>query len=241
MYILFTILIVIASILLTLLVLDEHTHRCARTASNSITDAGGRQEAGRPDRHDGHRSGRELLASNIVSGMTPASSVWFEMDTGAATSDSRRRRPRLKRWLSNAARLLWTNIREQLRRREPGRDPGCGRRRLVRAVRRGGAGRRVQVRVLAGLSECFIASSVPGGASISSIASSGCPPCRPSRSTARTTCPGRPRSSRKDKPHDKVLFVHAIEPRKVSVVGARMAKNLPVSSRIIEVGQKRLW
>ena len=33
-----------------------------------------------------------------------------------------------------------------------------------------------------------------------------------------------------DKPHDKVLFVHAIEPREVSVVGARMAKNLVATS-----------
>jgi len=44
-----------------------------------------------------------VLASNIVAGMTPANARWFDLDAGDET-------PEEKRWLSEAADLLWQNI-----------------------------------------------------------------------------------------------------------------------------------
>jgi hypothetical protein len=44
-----------------------------------------------------------ILASNIMAGMTPANSRWFDLDAGDETPDE-------KRWLSESADLLWQNI-----------------------------------------------------------------------------------------------------------------------------------
>ena len=218
----------------------EHTHPMrSHGFENSITDA---QEADKKQADLIDTTGTEaaeLLASNIVSGMTPASSVWFEMDTGAASSESGAE-DLAKRWLSNAARLLWTNIHasnfdaESLDAIQDAVDAGWF---VLYVEEAQGGGFKFECWPL---SECFIASSVPGGrvdivyrqfelSAMQAVEKYGADNL--SEKTAKLA---------QDKPHDKVLFVHAIEPRKVSVVGARMAKNLPVSSRIIEVGQKRL-
>jgi hypothetical protein len=43
------------------------------------------------------------LASNIMSGLTPSNSLWFELDAGQESDQERR-------WLDNAARFIWENI-----------------------------------------------------------------------------------------------------------------------------------
>ena len=44
-----------------------------------------------------------LLTSSVMSGMTPANSVWFALDSGQETDDERR-------WLDEVAHALWENI-----------------------------------------------------------------------------------------------------------------------------------
>lgn len=44
-----------------------------------------------------------ILAANIMGGLTPSNSVWFALDVGNETNDERR-------WLDDSAKLLWENI-----------------------------------------------------------------------------------------------------------------------------------
>jgi len=45
----------------------------------------------------------EQLAANIMGGLTPANSLWFDMDAGNETPEERR-------WLSSSSRTIWENI-----------------------------------------------------------------------------------------------------------------------------------
>lgn len=45
----------------------------------------------------------EVLAANIVGGLTPSSSLWFGLDAGQESEDERA-------WLDNASRVVWENI-----------------------------------------------------------------------------------------------------------------------------------
>lgn len=59
--------------------------RIARLVDSTLTDAA------------------RLQASSIMSGITPANSRWFGLDTGQESDDERR-------WLDDSAQLLWENI-----------------------------------------------------------------------------------------------------------------------------------
>jgi hypothetical protein len=45
----------------------------------------------------------QILSANIMAGLTPANSLWFALDSGNETDEERR-------WLDDAAKLVWENI-----------------------------------------------------------------------------------------------------------------------------------
>ena len=71
-----------------------------------------------------------MLASALMSGMTPANAQWLNLDSESLPDDA-------KAWLSTCATLVWgKHPRGQLRRRGLRGQSRCGVRRLVCAVRR---------------------------------------------------------------------------------------------------------
>ena len=174
----------------------------------------------------------DLLVSNIASGMTPPNSLWFELEPGTGTADDEG-----KRWLSGAARALWTNIHASNFDAESVDA-------LTDAVDAGWFVLYVEEAEEGGfrfeqwpLSECFIASTKPGGR-IDVVYREFELTAQQAVTQYGDAVSDKTKKLAQDKPAEKVRFVHAIEPRRVSVVGARLARNLPFASRIIEVGQK---
>ncbi len=70
---------------------------------NSLTDAGTAQTKKAELLDSTGTDAARLLASSIMSGMTPANQVWFAMDVGEETDEERR-------WLDHAAERCWEEI-----------------------------------------------------------------------------------------------------------------------------------
>lgn len=178
----------------------------------------------------------DLLTSNIASGMTPPNSLWFEMDAGTGQADDA-----AKRWLSNAARLIWTNIHasnfdaESVDALTDAVDAGWF---VLYVEEAPGGGYRFEQWPL---SECFIASTEPSGRVNVVYREYELTAQQAVSEYGEDKVSDKTRKLAQDKPNEKIKFVHAIEPRRVSVVGgARMARNLPIASRIVEVAAKKL-
>lgn len=185
-----------------------------------------------------------ILASSIMSGMTPANSRWFGLDTGQESDDDRR-------WLDDSAQVLWENI------HMANFDASA-----FEAV--------VDV-VCAGWFALYIEDDPDEGGlrfhqwPLSSVYASTTDPCggvdtvyRCFTLTAEQAVAefgeqedgseggksfgvsAKTAKLAKEKPDEKVEFVHAIYPRQTGVDNPRMARNLPVASVHIEVKEKRI-
>lgn len=171
--------------------------------------------------------GCRILASGIMSGLTPANSRWFELDVDGSEQDD-------ERWLGEAADTIWLNIHQSNFDAEG--FEGC-----LDAV-------------AAGWFVLYIDEAPEGGYSFQQWAISGCfvsstradglvdTIYREHQLTAEAVVAQfgedkvseRTRKLAKDKPQEMVRLIHAIEPRAVHVVGARLAKNLPFASTVVE-------
>lgn len=187
-----------------------------------------------------------ILASAIMSGLTPANSRWFGLDVGTETEDERR-------WLDDAAQALWERIHASnfdsagfecmvdvsvagwfalYIDDEEGDEPGEG------------DGLRFEQWPL---SSVFCSSSKAGG-QIDTV-------YRSYKLTAEQAfnefgeaneqdeksfgVSAKTAKLAKDKPDEMIEFVHAIYPRKPKDDGAVLAKNLPVASCHIEVAARK--
>ncbi len=175
--------------------------------------------------------GARMLASSVVSGMTPANAVWFALDVGDESDDERR-------WLGHAAESIWEAIHgSNFDAQKPEAvldsvcagwfvlyiddDPGTGALRFEQWQ----------------LAQCFIAASKPGGRADTVF--------RKFRLTAEqaVTAYGdkvseRVRKDAEDHPERMHEFLHAIYPRSSSMANSRMARNMPFASAHVECATK---
>lgn len=185
-----------------------------------------------------------ILASALMSGLTPANSRWFQLDIGTESEEE-------KRWLDDAAQLLWENIHKANFDAEAfeacvdvvvagwfalyiEEDPDEG-------------GLRFHQWPLAsvyatttdpsdGVDTVFRCYTLTAEQAVAEFGeqeegSEGGKSYGVSAETARLA---------KKKPDDKVEFVHAIYPRKTGEEGAKLRKNMPIASMHIEVKGKHV-
>ncbi|HIE4291652.1 TPA: portal protein [Stenotrophomonas maltophilia] len=176
----------------------------------------------------------QILASGIMSGLTPANSRWFELDVDSETPDD-------KRYLDNAAETIWLNIHQSnfdaegfeacldtvaagwfaLYVEENKQDGGYAFEQwpiagvYATSTRRDGL-----------IDTCYREHSMTAAAAAETFGLANL-----SEPTQKLV---------KEKPDDQVAFIHAIQPRTPFAVGARMAKNLPFGSYVVEVKNKHL-
>lgn len=185
-----------------------------------------------------------ILASAIMSGLTPANSRWFQLDTGNESEDERR-------WLDDSAQVLWENIHManfDASAFEAVVDVAC-----------------------AGWFALYIEEDPDEGGlrfhqwPLSSVYVTTTDPCggvdtiyRCFNLTAEQAVADfgedevvikagkkfgvsdKTAKLAKEKPDENIEFVHAIYPRKSGVDNPRMARNLPVASVHVEVKEKRI-
>lgn len=183
-----------------------------------------------------------ILASAIMSGLTPANSRWFQLDVGTESDDERR-------WLDDSAQALWENIHAanfDAAGFECCVDVVCGGWfALYIDDDRDEGGLRFEQWPLAGL---YCSSTNAGGqvdtvyrtytlTAEQAVKEFGEPnePGEKSYSVSAKTA-----KLAKDKPDEKIEFVQAIYPRRPYIVNARMAKNLPIASCTVEVAAKKI-
>lgn len=176
----------------------------------------------------------ENLAANLVAGAVPANSQWFEMAvSGANESD--------KRWLSDAAQTIWENIHGSNFDAEVFDA-------MFDVVAAGYCALYVdEDRKVGGytfetwpLHQLYIGSTKPGGAV--DIVERAYQMTAEQAATAYgfESLSERARDMVQNKPDTMLDFVHIIEPRRISVPGAILAKNLPISSLVIEKATKHV-
>lgn len=172
-----------------------------------------------------------MLASSVVSGMTPANAVWFALDVGDETDDE-------KRWLGHAAEAIWEAIHGSnfdAQKPEAVLDSVCAGWFVlyIDEDQRTGGLRFNQWP----LAQCYIAASKPGGRADVVF--------RKFQLTAEQAVEEygervseRIKTDAAEKPETKHWFLHAIYPRTVYAPNARMARNLPVASVHVEIATK---
>ncbi len=175
-----------------------------------------------------------ILSSGIVSGTTPANSIWFGLDAGQETDDE-------KRWLDNAARAIFENIHQS------NFDAAA----FECAVDLTAAGWFVLYIDEAKeggyhfeqwpLGQCFVSASRIGGL-VDTIS-------RKVEMTVEQVVSEYGLDSvshqvaeayRAEKFDDKVQVIHQIYPRQLYAVGGKRAKNLPFASCHVEVATQHL-
>jgi hypothetical protein len=175
--------------------------------------------------------GARLLASSVMSGMTPANSVWFGLDVGDETDDE-------KRWLGEAAETMWEAIHGanyDAAKFECILDSVCAGWFVLYIDEDADTGQ-LQFSQWP-LAQCRIAASKQGGR-VDTV-------MRRFRLTAEQAVSeygdkvsDRIKQDAAEKPDTPHEFVHAIYPRSKYAPGSKLAKNLPVASVHIEIQTK---
>jgi Bacteriophage head to tail connecting protein len=176
-----------------------------------------------------------LLASSIMSGMTPANSVWFALDAGEETDEERR-------WLDEVAKFLWESIHAA---NYDAAKFEC----VVDSVCAGWFALYIDENKTKGglqfeqwpISQVYFSCSKNGG-NVDTV-------FRCFKLTAEQAVAeyGEANVSERiakcieqNKHGEMFEFIHAIYPRTTYVVGSKLAKNLPFASCHVEVGGKKL-
>lgn len=179
--------------------------------------------------------GLNVLASNIMAGLTPANMRWFAVDVGHETDEERR-------WLDESADLLWENIHIgnfDAEAFECCLDIGAaGQFALFIDEDHEAGGLTFQQWPLA---QCCFGSTRADGR-IDIVHREYClSAVQAETEFGRENLPeAMVKALDGDKGDDEFKFLHIIEPRRPYAVGARMAKNLPVASFHIAVDAKKL-
>lgn len=169
----------------------------------------------------------EVLTSNVQDGMTPANALWFGLDVGQESDEE-------KRWLAAAAKLLWENIHmsnfdaESFDANLDGVIAGWFA--LFVDEADDGGFQFEQWR----LSELYVAASRPGGR-IDTVYREFELKASQVFEKYGDACSEQVKKLAKDKPDDMVQMVHAIYPRKMYMRGAKLARNFPIASCVVEV------
>lgn len=178
--------------------------------------------------------GARTLASALVGGLTPPNALWFKMERRQASQDE-------LTWFDNSSESLWENIHASNYDAQAYElmtdvvDAGWGVLYIDEDRQKGGFAFELWP-----MSECYCATTKTGGA-IDTV-------YREFQYTAEQAVkeygadnlsPDTVKLAR-DKPDERVDFVHAIYPRETYAVNALRAKNLPIASCHVEVKAKKL-
>lgn len=175
-----------------------------------------------------------MLVSMILSGLTPSNSQWFGLDVDGASDQERR-------WLSNAARFVWTNIHNanyDSEAFESGFDLGAAGWFVMfvgENEEQGGYAFETY-----DLGSCFIASTRSDGYPDTLYRSYKLSAEQAVKEFGEDTVSDKIRKASEKSPGAQFEFVHCIAPRKESEHGARMAKKLPFASYHVEKEAKRV-
>ena len=182
-----------------------------------------------------------VLASAIMSGLTPANSRWFQLDVGEETDDE-------KRWLDESATILWENI-------HASNFDSAGFEACIDLVCCGWFAMFIEAKEEGGfhfqqwpISSIFCASTKPSGL-IDVL-------YRPFELTAEQAVAeygdvdqqdemnygvsDKIKTLAKEKPDDKIQFVQAIYPRDEYKEGGKRSNQLPYASCTVEVATGKL-
>lgn len=193
---------------------DEALRRRARLIDSTATEAA------------------RTLASSIMSGMTPANALWFGMDVGQESDDERR-------WLDEASTILWENI-------HASNFDAAAYEGLLDVVDAGWFALYIDSHREKGgfkfelwpIASVFCSASTAGGM-IDTVYRSYKLTAEQAYSEFGEELSEPTKKLVKDKPQEMVEFVHAIYPRSVHMVGARLAKNMPIASCQVEVQARK--
>lgn len=174
-----------------------------------------------------------ILASALMGGMTPANSRWFQLAVQDADDEG-------EAWLDEAGDLIWRRIHTSdfdAAGLECNLDEvGAGWFVLyVDADEEAGVYRFEQWPI----GQCFIASS-KRGARIDTIYREFELTAAQARDEYGDDLSPETLKLAVEKPDERVKFLHAIEPRKAWLPGARFARNLPFASWHLELAKKKL-
>ena len=169
-----------------------------------------------------------VLAAAMVSGLTPSNARWFGLMVDSDTDEERQ-------WLDESAQSIWENI-------HASNFDAVSYESMLDDVCAGWFVLYVdEDRELGGYhfeqwatAQCYIASSKPGGL-IDTLYREYTLTAEQAVAEYGDNLSAECVKLAKEKPDEKVTFVHAIEPRKDSNPGAIRAKNLPFASCKVEV------
>lgn len=178
----------------------------------------------------------ESLAANLISGVAPSNSRWFEMDVdGAGESD--------KRWLSDSSDSIWMNIHSANFDAEvfdSMLDLVCAGWFVLyidEDREKGGF-----VFELFPMAQCFFSNTRPGG-TVDTLYRKFKITAEQAVATynkAKDRLSKKTRQLARDKPDTLVEFITEIRPNKLGVVNAILAKNLPFSSTTVEAAERTI-
>ncbi|WP_368913491.1 portal protein [Mixta calida] len=175
-----------------------------------------------------------MLASALMSGMTPANAQWLNLNSESLPDDA-------KAWLSHCAALIWENIHAanfDAEGYESNLDVVCaGWFVLYIDENRESGGYTFQQWHLP---QCYVASTRADGI-VDTIFR--CYPLTAAQAVSEfgeSAVSEKIRNSARDKPDEKFDFLHCILPRGNHVAGARLARNARFASYHIELNSKHL-
>jgi hypothetical protein len=175
-----------------------------------------------------------MLASALMSGMTPANAQWLSLDSESLPDDA-------KAWLSTCASLIWENIHSSnfdAEGYEANLDVVCaGWFALYIEENQEEGGYSFQQWTLA---QVFVASTRSDGIIDTVFRCYQLTAAQAVKKFGDKEVSEKIRKAAKDKPDDKFDFLHAIFPRDNYVVNARLAKNMRFASYNIEVTGKKV-
>lgn len=174
-----------------------------------------------------------VLASNIMAGLTPANALWFALDVGHESDEERR-------WLDESGSLLWENIHMgnfDAEAFEACLDIVCaGQFALYIDEDRDRGGLTFEQWPLA---QCYVSSTRSDGRIDTVHREYTLTATQAAEEFGEDALPERMRKCIADgKGDEEFKFIHAIYPRAPYAVGAKLAKNLPIASCHIEVDSK---
>ncbi len=176
----------------------------------------------------------ENLAANLVAGAVPANAQWFEVGVSGASEND-------KRWLSDSAQVIWENIHAS----NFDAEVFDG---MFDVVAAGYCALYVdEDRDIGGftfetwpLHQIYIASTKPGGPVDVVERAHQMTAEQAAQAYGYANLSEKTQDLVQNKPDSLVEFVHIIEPRKLHMPGALLAKNLPITSFVIEKAGKHL-
>ena len=178
---------------------------------------------------------KRTLEASIMSGMTPANSLWFTMTVNGADDDG-------ERWLDGASEVLWQNIHSANFDSEAAdavADGMAGWFALYIDENRDSGGLYFEHWPMAGV---FCAASKPGGRVdiVYRCYQLSAEQCVTDFNQRGDTLPQEIIDKASTKPDELIDLCQAIYPRDVFIVGALRAKNMPIASVTFACNQKKV-